>query len=208
MTSCSPSTESEARCVCPAIQHVNHAKGGLYWYTNTRYDRFEMVAQRLVYEDGVGIAACGDVMIIYFFDTPTVAHMKRVEAFATALIEELGDTIVYSQVIADGHPLPSREAQSWTVEMGGRLIPHLRGIVAFPKGDSFRSIAIRSVLRMVGMLIRTRQRIVDSEPEFLDAILEQRSAHTPTRREITVVVRELEAARRGAQQPAQRVSNG
>lgn len=167
-----------------------------------------MVAQRLVYEDGIGIAACGDVMLIYFFDTPTVAHMKRVEAFATALVEELGDTIIYAQMIADGHPLPSREAQSWTVEMGGRLIQHIRGIVAFPQGDSFRSIAIRSVLRMVGMLIRTRQRIVDSEPEFLDAILEQRSAHTPTRREIVVVVRELEAARRGAQQPAQRASNG
>jgi hypothetical protein len=116
------------------------------------------------------LAACGDVMLIYFFDTPTVAHIKRVEAFARALIGELGSTIINAQIIAEGHSLPSREAQAWTVEMGSRLIADIRAIVAYPRGNSFRSIAVRSILRTVGMLIRARQRIVDSEGEMLDAI--------------------------------------
>lgn len=163
-----------------------------------------MVAQRLVYEDGMGLAACGDLLLIYYFDTPTVAHMKRVEAFARALIAELGSTIIYSQIIADGSALPGREAQEWTVEMGTRLLSNIRGIVAFPRGNSFRSIAVRSVLRMVGMLLRTKQRIVDSDGEMLDAINEHRSEKTPSRREITVLIRELETARIGAERPFRR----
>jgi hypothetical protein len=158
-----------------------------------------MVTQRLLYFDGLAVAAQGDLLLVYYFGTPTIAHLERLEAFADCVCREHGERVIYAQVIGDEHRLPSKETQQWAVGMTERLAPRARTIISYPKGDSFRSISIRSVLNEVSTDSRKRQHIVDWQSEFVAAIALSRTELTPGTAAINALIREMEAAHEGSQ---------
>jgi hypothetical protein len=147
-----------------------------------------------VYEDGLGVAWDGDFVLVYFFDTPTMRHLERLDAQLGELFERDHSPWLYAQIIAPGHPLPAKDAQAEGAVLADRYRANMREMISFPMGDTFRSIVIRSVLRFVMTLSRRPQRIVDSFDELHAVVRSSATERTPTRLQIDRLAHALEVA--------------
>ncbi len=103
--------------------------------------------------------------------------------------------MIVLQVIDPHHPLPSRAAQRTASQIIEREAGRLRLLVTVPLGDTFRAIAIRTLMRVVNMTSGYRTKLVTNLDEASALIDEARGPRTPPVDVLIKHAHELLAAR-------------
>ncbi len=139
--------------------------------------------------NGVGFVLIGDIAAIYYSKTPSVTDVLILGDWIDELAPE-GELMVV-QLIGANHPLPGRAAQAAGADLIRRLGVRLRVVIAYTMGDGFRAIAVRSVLRLVSMLSRSPQVMVESMDALVAQIVHHASADTPTPKQVVASLEQL-----------------
>lgn len=140
--------------------------------------------------DGITVTQDGDLFITYYFVHPTMAHMKLLDELIERNMFARDGSILVAQVIVADQPIPNRETQVESARLVEKIASKTREILTYPLGDTFRSITVRSVLRLLNMLSRKRQIVVDSWDELHSEIQRNASADTPDRVRVEAMLSE------------------
>lgn len=151
------------------------------------------MAKRVMMFGDVGVAVLEDLLLIQYFNPPTVPDIEAIGEMVDALLAENDESILVAQLIVDQKGVPSIAAQRAGAQLMERTAPRVREIIAFAMGDSFRVIVIRSVLRAVNMLSRKKQIVVDTLEMFHAEVAKHASAKTPRRWAIDAALEETKA---------------
>jgi hypothetical protein len=141
----------------------------------------------------LGLHAIEDTLLIVYFDSPNVGVFQAIGAAMDELMASRSDSLLVAQVVDPGKGFPSIDAQRAAAKMTERIASRTREIITFPSGDSFRALAVRSVIRKVNMLSKKRQIVVETMQEFHDEVRKTASSKTPDRVTIDRVIAELRA---------------
>lgn len=141
----------------------------------------------------IGLQAIEDTMLIVYHDSPNVAVFQAIGVAMEELMASRTDSLLVAQVIDPGRGFPSADAQKAAAKMTEKIASRTREIITFPSGDSFRGLAVRSVIRAVNMLSKKRQIVVGTMDEFHLEVRKYASAKTPDRATVERVLTGLRA---------------
>lgn len=143
--------------------------------------------------EGVVVRAQGDLGVIVWAGTPTVASNRWLVESLLAGLAEPNESYVVLQVILPQAGTPDTEARRYIQDAFRTRLTGLRLLVTTPLGDSLTVSVVRTIMR--GMIILSGQsqriRLAGSIDEALGALGRESQAATPSRREVLTTLRAL-----------------
>lgn len=152
--------------------------------------------ERVEVFDGVAAVACGDILLLLWRTPARVERIRRAVAWTDALIAATPGTISICQFLLSSASPPDREARVLAKPEALRLAPRIRRAVMVPLGDSIWQNVVRAILRLAVLVAghASKLKVVSSEREALDALLQVSSPHSADRRQLEAAVAALYAA--------------
>lgn len=151
------------------------------------------VPTRFHIHDGVGAAEAGDVLIAMWNAPASLDRMNFLLDISERAMAESEGTFLLLQVVLPSADPPERE--TWAVARVRMSVQRsrVRRFVTFPVGDDVWRMVVRSVMRMVAVLVKDARDLVVSASldHALTELLRARSAETPTESELRAAIDEL-----------------
>lgn len=143
--------------------------------------------------DGVATRVVGDIVIVLWRSPASRERWKRLARACEAVAEESPHGLVCLDLILPSSTAPDATLRAEMQEDFRKIRPKMRRLVVVPLGDSTWLALVRTLVRAVLLVsgLSKQHSVVGTVTQGIDAVLEVKSARTPSHDQLHKIVREL-----------------